>query len=180
MVRPPNAHCLNARFGDNGFWLLPELPGPCALCADVERINRLAGGHEETISFRSAERDISADLRDSDSTEQLARRVPYGGAAVAQRAPCIARRPDISFDVAAQAIGSAFHPVDRAGTEQPSIRELVIGADIERIDFPLAACDGVARTLPRARDVELLEIRREGNAVRVRHLIFRDDEIEPA
>ena len=46
-----------------GCRLLAGVPRARPLCPNVECVDRLAGGHEETISFQSAEREIAADLR---------------------------------------------------------------------------------------------------------------------
>src|SRR5262245_9181400 len=156
------------------------LSRPCSLRSNVERVDRLTRGHEETISFWAAEGDVAAHFRNADSPKQLAGGIPDGRAAVSERASRIARSPHIALDVASQAIRATLHAVDRAVAEQLVIRELVVRANIERIDFALASGNGVAGTLARACHIELLEVRREGEPIRIGHLIFGDDEIDAA
>src|SRR5688500_17120030 len=101
------------------------------LSTDVHRVNRLAGRHEEPVTFRAAKRNISADLGYANATEQLALRIPHGDSAVADRTPGVARHPEVAFDVAAKPVRSALHAVDDAIAEQGAVRSLVVGADVE-------------------------------------------------
>src|SRR6185503_7735887 len=119
----------------------------------------------------TTEGEIAANLRNPDPAEKFPGRIPYRDTAVAECPAGIARHPHVPFDVAAQSIRTALDAIDHAIGEQPPVRGLVIGANIERIDLAFAACTGVARSLPGARDVDLLEVRREGDAIRIRHLI---------
>src|SRR5207253_6927802 len=103
---------------------------------------------------------------------------PYRHAAVADRAPGIARYPQVTVDVAARAVGAALDAVDHAVGEQLLVRQLVVGADIEDMDVALAARTGVAGALAGRDYVELLVVRREAEPVRIRDLIFADHKID--
>ena len=140
--------------------------GTGALSSHIKRIDRLACRQEETIAFGTAKRQIAAHLGDADPAEQFASRVPYRCAAVAECASGIARGPDISLDVAAQPVRPALHAVDQAIGEQFPVRDLVVRSDIERKHLALTARACVTRSLAGARDIQLLEVRRERDAVR--------------
>ena len=66
-------------------------------------------------------------------------RIPHRDAAVAERAAGVARHPEVAVDVAAQAVRSALHAVDQTVGEQLAVRDLVVGADVERVDLAFAA-----------------------------------------
>src|SRR5262245_18618771 len=54
-----------------------------SLRAGVDRVDRLAAGHEQAVPLGAAEADVAGDFGDADAAEQLARGVPYRHAAVA-------------------------------------------------------------------------------------------------
>src|SRR5687768_16085446 len=82
------------------------------LSSDVYGVNRLAGGHEEPITFWTAEGDIPASLGNANAAQEFPLGIPDGDSTVADSAPGVAGHPQIAFDVAAQSVGSAFHAVD--------------------------------------------------------------------
>src|SRR5438128_3141715 len=90
---------------------------PRALRRRVDRVERLAGGHEQAVALGAAEADVAADLREADASDQLALRSPDGHAAVTHGAARVARAPEIAVDVAADAIRPALHPVDHEVAE---------------------------------------------------------------
>src|ERR1700737_593081 len=51
---------------------LPSLPARRALGADVERIERLARGHEQAVALEAAEADVGAALGQLDAADELA------------------------------------------------------------------------------------------------------------
>src|SRR5207248_3236349 len=118
-------------------------------------------------------------LRQPDAADQLALRIPDRDAAIADRAPGIARAPEIAVDIGAHAVRPALHAVDHEIAEQLLVRQLVVGADIEHMHVALAAGAGIARPFAGAHHIELLEVGREADAVGIRHLLLGDDEIDP-
>src|SRR5215475_10222095 len=54
-----------------------------ALCADEERVERLARRHEQAVTLRSAEGDVAAHLGQPDAADQLALWIPDRDARVA-------------------------------------------------------------------------------------------------
>src|SRR6266571_6067649 len=99
-----------------------RLPGRRPLGAEVDRVERLAGGHEQAVALGAAEADVAADLREADASDELALRSPDGHAAVAHGAAGIARAPHVAVDVAAGAVRPALHPVDHEIAEQLLVR----------------------------------------------------------
>src|SRR5262249_23616009 len=138
-------------------------------------VQRLARRHEQPVALRSAETDVGAHFGQTDTAEQLAIRRPYRDAAVADAAAGVAGNPEIALDVAADAVRSALHAVDPGIGEALLVRQLVVGADVERMTVALAAGPGVARPFPGAADVELLVVRREGQPVWVGQLLLGHD-----
>src|SRR5713226_8090264 len=68
----------------------PVLTGRGALRRDVERVQRLAGGHEQPVALRTAETDVTADLGQADAADELALGVPHRHPAVADGASGVA------------------------------------------------------------------------------------------
>src|SRR5438876_12359458 len=85
----------------------------CALRGGIYRVERLARGHEQPVALGAAEADVAAHLGQADPADELAVRRPYRHAAIADVAAGIARGPDIAVDVAAHAVRSALHAVNR-------------------------------------------------------------------
>src|SRR5437899_6312886 len=151
------------------------------LRVDVERIQRLARGHEEAVTLGTSEAEVAADLGQPDAADELAFRRPDGHAAVAERTAArraVARHPDVAVDVAASSVGAALDAVDHEVAEQLLIGQLVVGADVEHVHVALAAWSLVARSRTRADDVQFLVVGREHEAVRIGELIFADDQID--
>src|SRR5262249_51506186 len=96
------------------------------LRSGVDGIERLARRHKQAIALRPAKADIAADLRNPNAAEQLAVRVPHRNAAVADRAPGIARAPQVAVDIGAHAVGTALYAVDHEVAEQFAVGELVV------------------------------------------------------
>src|SRR6266702_2657828 len=151
-----------------------------ALGRRIDRIERLARGHEQAVALGAAEADVAAHFGQADAAEQLAFRRPHGDAAIAHGAAGIAGGPDIAIDVAAHAVRSAFDAVDREVGKPLAVRELVVGADVEHEHVALAARTGIARSLAGTDDVQLLEIGREAEAIGIRHLFLGHHEIDAA
>src|SRR5580692_480340 len=102
-----------------------------ALRRGIDRVDRLAPGHEQAVALGAAEADVAAHLGQADAAEQLALRRPHRHPVIADMAAGIAGSPDIAVDVAADAVGSAVDAVDHEVAEHFLIRELVVGADVE-------------------------------------------------
>src|SRR5262250_3360936 len=132
------------------------LGGPRSLGSDVERVERLARRHEETIALGSAEADVRAGFRKPDAPDELALGRPHRHPAVAEVATSVTRDPDIALDVAADAVGTAFDVVDHAIGENLAVGQLVVASDVEHVDVAVAPRVGVARAPARARHVQLL------------------------
>src|SRR5205085_2851859 len=115
---------------------------------------------------------VADDLWQAHPAEQFARGVPAGDAVVANVPTRIAGEPDVAVDVAAHAVGPALDPVDDTVGKLLHVRHrFAVGAHVEDPHVALATGDGVARPLAGAGDIQLLEVRREAQAVRVRHLV---------
>src|SRR5258705_6949278 len=136
-----------------------------SLGGDIERVQRLAGRHEQPIALGSAEGDVAAHLGQADATDELTFRRPHRHPAVAQIAAAIARDPEIAVHVTAGAVGSALDAVNHTVTEEPAVGDLVVAAHVEYMDVAVAPRVRVARSPPRADDVELLVVRREHEPV---------------
>src|SRR5262245_46139218 len=146
----------------------------------VQRVERLAGGHEEPVALGTAEAHVAADLRQTDAPDELALRRPDRHAAVTDVAAGVARAPDVAVDVAARAVRSTLHAIDHEVAEELSVRQLVVAPDVEHVHLALAARPGVAGPLAGADHVELLVVGREHEPVRIRHLVLTDDEVDAA
>ena len=89
-----------------------RLPWARPLRSDVHGIERLAGGHEQAISFGAAKAEIGGNLRQTDAADQLALGGPDGDPVIADGTAGIARAPQIAINIAACAVRAAFDPVD--------------------------------------------------------------------
>ncbi len=80
--------------------LEPGTPGQAKkappLRVDVDRVERLARGHEEAVALRAAEADVAAHLRQADAPDQLAVGIPDRDAVVADRPAGVARAPEVA------------------------------------------------------------------------------------
>src|SRR6185312_15795165 len=110
-------------------------------------------------------------FRQSNPAEQLGLRAPYRDPTVAYSPPGIAGTPEVAEHVSTESIRTTMHAIDMAVGEHLLIRQLVVGSDIQDMDIALAG-----RTS--AGDVQLFEIRREAQTVRVRDLVVGDHRIE--
>src|SRR5439155_1151201 len=128
-----------------------------ALRGGVDRVERLARRHEQTVPLGTAEADVAADLRQPDATDELGLRRPYGHAAVAHLQPLAQPRLEPARGVAG--------PTGRIGGA------LVELAAVRRIGEPVAAVrmrdDVVGRVEPLA--VVLVGDERDGPVVLVAH-----------
>src|SRR5262245_55745318 len=95
-----------------------------SLRVDVEGVQRLAPGHEQTIALGAAKAQVAADLRQPDTADELAFGRPHGHAAVAEGTAAIARHPDVAVDVAAHTIRATLDAVDHEVTEELLVRQL--------------------------------------------------------
>ena len=117
-------------------------------------------------------------FRQPDASNQLALRRPYRHAAVTDGTAGVARGPDISVDIAAHAVGTAFHPVNHTIGEELLVGHLVVWTDIKHVDLTLTAWTSVAWSFARADDIEFLLVGRQQNPVRIRDLLFGDNDVE--
>ncbi len=137
-----------------------------ALGLDIDRIQRLACSHEQTVAFGAAETDIGADFRQLDVADARA----VGGEdvhpviAVADPAdPC----PDVTFGVDANAIRESGLAVERRIEQRAWIGKLgavdiVLPDDV--LGIRVVGDAGIA-------DVQLLVVVAEGDAVRFERLV---------
>ena len=77
---------------------------------------------------------------------------------MAKLAAGVASRPQIAFDIDANAVGRALDAIDHEIAEQLRCAKPVVRADVEDVDAAIAAASRVARELREADDVELLLI----------------------
>src|SRR5882724_4572632 len=165
--RTPRARkCRNARPDP------PRLTGGGALRGGVDRVEGLAGGHEEAVALGPAEADVAADLGQADAPDELALRRPHRHPAVAHAAARVAGAPEIAVHVGAHAVRSALDAVHHEGAEELAVAELVVRAHVEHVHVALAARSRVARPLAGADHVELLEVGREAEPVGIGYLVF--------
>src|SRR6185436_5778741 len=108
----------------------------------------------------------------TDAPDQLAGGGVDRDAAVAHRAAGIAGAPQVAVDVGAHAVGAALDAVDHEVAEDLVVGELVVRRDVVDVHVALAAGARVAGALAGADDVELLEVRREAQAVGVGTGVF--------
>src|SRR5947207_4536536 len=116
----------------------PLLSRPGALRAGVERVERLAGCHEQPVALGTAEAHVAADLRQPDAADQLALRRPHGHAAVADVAAGVRRAPEVAVYVTARAVRPALHPVHHEVAEELPVRGLVVAPHVEHVHLALA------------------------------------------
>src|SRR4030095_13279938 len=88
-----------------------------ALRVHVERVERLAGRHEEPVALDPAEAEVGAALREQDAADELARGVEDRHAIEALAAAPPA--PEVAVDITAHAVWNAVAGVD----EEPIVRE---------------------------------------------------------
>ena len=118
------------------------------LSGGVNGVQRLARRHKEPVALGTPKADIAADFRQPDAANQLALRRPYRHAAITDGTASVARGPHISVDIAAHAVGTAFHPVNHTVGEQFLVGQLVVWTDIKHVDLTLTAWTSVAGPLP--------------------------------
>src|SRR5258706_11886944 len=147
--------------------------GRCALSRGIDGVNRLACNHEQPVALGAAEGDVAAYLRQPNPAEKLGLGAPHRDPTVAYSPAGIACAPEITEHVGTEAIRTTMHAIDMAVGEHFRIRQLVVRSDIQDMDIALAGRPGT-------RDVQLLEIGREAQAIGVRHLVVGDHCIEPA
>src|ERR1043165_8386909 len=92
-----------------------------ALRADVKRVERLAGRHEQPVALRAAEANVTADLRQPDTADQLALRGPHGDTAVADVAAGVRGAPHVAVHVAAHTVRPALDTVDHEIAEELAV-----------------------------------------------------------
>ena len=117
---------------------------------DIDRVQRLARGHEQPVAPRAAEADVGAGLRQANHADALA--VGRDDLNAGPRA-----RPDVAVGVAANAVGRGR----RAGAGNVELNETLAVAQRLAVDVPdldLARRAGVG-------DIELLVVGREADAV---------------
>lgn len=72
-------------------------------CIDIERVERLAGDHEEAVPFFSAETQIGADFGQRDHADALAIRREDMDAVVARAGPA-SSGPNVAINVSADSV----------------------------------------------------------------------------
>src|SRR5438034_8229460 len=77
-----------------------------ALGLDVNGVEGLAGGHEQTVAFFASKTNVRADFRQQNHPDSTAFRRKYVHAVVAIAHPA-RRGPEVAIDVAADAVGAA-------------------------------------------------------------------------
>src|SRR5713226_3416648 len=132
---------------------VPSSSARRALRVDVERIERLAGRHEEAVPLAGAEAEIGAALGQGDAADRRpgGREDHHPVEALLAHAPA---GPEIAVDIAAEAVGGARTGIDEDAAlgELPAVGDDVVDADEPRHG---AGFD----------DVHLLLVRREAEAV---------------
>src|SRR5258708_26092312 len=119
----------------------PPLSRGRALRVHVQRVERLAGSHEEPVPLGPAKRDVRAGFRETNAAERLAFRIPHCHAAIADIGARVAAAPHISIDVDADAVGGASYAVNHEIGELLLVsNRLAVGAQIEA-EHDLAADD---------------------------------------
>src|SRR5207253_370490 len=93
------------------------------------------------------EADVRADFGKTNAADQLSLRRPHGDAVVADRAPRVARAPQVAVDVAPDAVRAALHAVDHEIGEALHVRGGAVGVHVHREHIAAAAGPGVARSL---------------------------------
>src|SRR5882724_698968 len=84
----------------------PRLCDMRALSFHVHRVKRLAGGHEQAVSFRATEADVAASLRQQDLPYPLS--VPREDVnTVVARADPTGASPDVAIHISSDSIGTA-------------------------------------------------------------------------
>src|SRR5262249_55085633 len=127
-----------------------------ALGVDVERVERLARGHEQSVALDAAEAEVGAALGQQEAADQLPvgsdDRPPVQALAAAPPAP------EIAVGVAAYAVWESWPRVDEqaaAGEPGPAVD------DVEHADLP--------RSRPAHDHVELRLVRRKAKSVGARY-----------
>src|ERR1700710_1509944 len=92
-----------------------------ALGLDIDRIKRLAGGHEQPIALLAAEADIGAGLGQADLADPCAVRCEHLAAVIPSAAPA-GPDPYIVVDIDPQAIREAGFAVERHVDELARVR----------------------------------------------------------
>src|ERR1700730_14779183 len=141
-------------------WRRPEVNPGSPLRVDVERVERLAGGHEQPVAFRTTKAHIGGDLRQMDAADQLGLRVPHRHSIVPDGTAGVARAPQIAVDVAARR-PARTSPINHEIGEELLIGELVGWPNIEDVYVAFAAAPGIARARAGADHVELLVVGRK-------------------
>src|SRR4051812_15524455 len=77
-----------------------------ASCVHVDRIDRLAGGHEETVAMSAAETNVGADFGKQNQSDPLAFRAEDVDTVIARSHPSTAS-PDVAVHVGTNAVS---HP----------------------------------------------------------------------
>src|SRR6185295_107022 len=84
----------------------PALPALRALAVDVDRVDRMARGHEQPVALDPAEADVGGALGQRDEADRLAGRVEHLHAV--QRRAHAPAAPQIAVDVDAEAVRRLF------------------------------------------------------------------------
>ena len=121
-------------------WRRPEVNPGLPLRVDVERVERLAGGREQPVAFRTTKAHIGGDLRQTDAADQLGFRVPHRHAIVPAR-PALLEHHKLP-STSQRVVRPVLYPINHEIGE-----ELLIGA----LCCPAQHCRRICRLCRRAR-----------------------------
>src|ERR1019366_5986612 len=141
--------------------MLPRSAARTALSLDIDGIDGLAGGHEQTIPFAPTKTEVGTAFRQQDTSDQRAVGGEHGNAVLVWSARKTA--PDVACGIATNSVGVAWHPIE----EHPAVHR--------------PAGDHVVnmRRLGAARRVDHVKpalVGREAQPVRTLHIADRDTE----
>ena len=122
------------------LWIEALSGRPRPLRIHIERVERLARGHEEPVALGAAEAEIAAHFGQANPADELAVRRPHRDAAVAHVAPGVARAPDVAVHVAADAVRTAADAVNAEIGERLVIGQLVVRRDVEHAQVAACRC----------------------------------------
>src|ERR1700733_9883351 len=139
-----------------------------ALGLHIDRVERLAGGHEQAVSFFAAEADIGAGLGQANLTDPFAVGRKNLDAVIAIADPSGAD-PDVALGIDPHAVREAGFAVERHIDQRARVRQLVAVEVVlpdDVLGLRVVRDTGVA-------DIDLLVVVAEGDAIRLER-VFGD------
>ena len=119
-------------------WRRPEVNPGSPLRVDVERVEPLAGGHEQPVAFRTTKAHIGGDLRQMDAADQLGLRVHTVTPLYPTARPALLEHHKLP-STSQRVVRPALHPINHEIGEELLIGELVVRPNIEDVYFAFAA-----------------------------------------